>query len=53
MLFVHLYLMQDLIQWSVGHVLRDNAEELRLITHPKDLDDVVKPSFVKHLSFLQ
>lgn len=52
-MFVHLYLMQELIQGSVGHVLSHDAEELGLIAHPEDLDDVVKSSFVKHLSFLQ
>lgn len=52
-MFVHVYLMQELIQRSVGHVLSHDAEELGLITHTKDLDDVVKSSFVKHLCFLQ
>ncbi len=52
-MFVHVYLMQELIQRSVGHVLSHDAEELGLITHTKDLDDLIKSSFVKHLCFLQ
>ena len=47
------YLVKQLIQRAIAHVLSDDAEELRLVAHAKDLDDVVEPGLVKHLRLLQ
>lgn len=48
-----LYLVQELVQRAIGHEFCDDAEELGLIADAEDLDDVVEPSFVKHLGFFQ
>lgn len=45
--------MQKLIQRAIGHEFGDDAEELGLIAHSEDLDDVVEPGLVKHLGFFQ
>lgn len=47
------YLVEELIQGAIGHELGDDAEELGLVAHTKDLDDVVEPGFVKHLGLFQ
>lgn len=48
-----LYLMKQLVQGAIAHVLCDDAEELRLVANTKDLDDVIEPGLVEDLSLLQ
>lgn len=45
--------MKQLIQRAIAHVLGDDAEELRLIAHAKDLDDVVESGLVEHFRLFQ
>lgn len=47
------YLMQKLVQRAIGHEFGDDAEELGLVAHAEDLNDVVEPGLVEHLSFFQ
>lgn len=47
------YLVKQLIQRAIAHVLGDDAEELRLIAHAKDLDDVVESGLVEHFRLFQ
>ena len=47
------YLVKQFIEGAIAHVFCDYAEELWLIAYPKNLDYVVKPGFVKDLSFFQ
>ena len=49
----HSYLMEQMVQGAIAHVLCDDAEELGLVADAKDLDDVVEPCFVKHFRLLQ
>lgn len=48
-----LYLVQKLVQRAIGHEFGDDAEELGLVAHAEDLDDVVEPGLVKHLGLFQ
>lgn len=45
--------MQKFVQRAIGHKFGDDAEELGLVAHAEDLDDVVEPGFVKHLGLFQ
>ena len=45
--------MEQAVQRTIAHVLCNDTEELWLVAHTVDLDDVVEPGFVEYLSLLQ